>query len=291
MVAPHNHHMAHTLAQEVDGFDRVVRRTAGFSEDEVVVCGAGDQSKRILSTYCAVPDGGIPFDINGTERRFDSAEHLALFLEHGAQSNVDRWASGGVMSTFEGVFGEEVGSSMKEKNGADMVGIIPHLLIAPSRENLRSAHGIALRGSRDENAGTYNFWRPILHAKFAQGTVAREALLSTGMMYLVERGGGTSTDMDGRINYPTPRHGDGVDGCTCQGPKPSKGCPLVRAYNQQKRDGKRENGELVGKNKMGKYLMAIRSEIRAMAMEEEGWDVPMQQGGGKQKKKRQRKDP
>jgi predicted NAD-dependent protein-ADP-ribosyltransferase YbiA (DUF1768 family) len=172
------------------------------------------------------------------------------------------------MSSFSSVFGEDQGSAMEERHGC-MVGLIPHLLVNPSRSQLRAAHGIELRSSRDESVSSYETWRMILHAKFAEGTAARAALLSTGDSYIIDREPGCD-EWSAKVVYPSApsTHGEGVEGCTCSGvPGASSMCSLTREYNRAKRERTRVGGSLVGNNRMGKYIMAVRSEIRVLELE------------------------
>ena len=84
-------------------------------------------------------------------------------------------------------------------------------------------------------------------------------------------------EWSGKITYPEPSHSRScikVEDCTCNVPNASQKkkhvCPLNKAYVTQKKAGQRTAGVLVGNNRMGKYLMAIRSEIRLLDKKRKG---------------------
>lgn len=169
------------LVGELGVFDSTVRKVSGFRENEVFLYGnvkASDSScpgGRLLSQLCKVP-GGIIYPVNGQAHVFDTAEHVHQFLVHGVASNVAKWASGGVMSDFSTIFGEEAAVEMTARHGSDMIGIIPRLLVKKERSQLRAAHGIEMRDSGIDEAISflhYDFWRPILLAKFSVQGPAR----------------------------------------------------------------------------------------------------------------------
>lgn len=250
MVHVKKEKMDHTpdVQGELVVFDQLVKKVDGFDEKSVTVYGnvgsPGDEArmnKRLLSQLCLVPEG-IKYDVKGKTYIFDTVQHIACFLSHGVADNVDVWTRGGVMSDFVSMFGEDTGKPMKEKHG-DMIGHIPLLIIKPCRAHLRAAHKVVMRDIPDQLCNHFDFWRPILHAKFACPS-AQAALLETGVTYLIDKD--FCEDWTGKITYPRDEE-------------------RVKEYNQQKRAGQRVNGTLVGKNRMGKYLMAVRSEVRLIS--------------------------
>ena len=81
-----------------------------------------------------------------------------------------------------------------------------------------------------------------MHAKF-ECPSARAALLETGSLYLIDKD--VCEDWTGKIVYSS-----------------NDDPAATKTYNQLRKAGKRTNGVLTGKNRIGKYLMAIRSEVR-----------------------------
>jgi hypothetical protein len=77
-----------------------------------------------------------------------------------------------------------------------MLGIIPQLLVKPNRVRLQAAHGITVKSSAthllDSESAMYEFWRPILHAKFASSPECKQCLLATGNKYLLDRQHGSA---------------------------------------------------------------------------------------------------
>ena len=261
------------LKGEVDACNRMAMKTHGFLENEVMMYGNvkdGSEMLRLLSPLCMVPDG-IHYAINGQDAIFDTAEHIHAFLAYGVPSNLNKWVRGGVMSDFRTMFGNEAGGEMLARHG-NLIGIIPRLVVKKERAQLRSAHGIEIRETAPgKECVHYDFWRPILFAKFdAPGTVPMDALLTyTGNKYLIDKDGSCS-EWSGKISYPTPPHGPDVVGCSCfddgDGTTTTitdpKQCNSTKMYSKLKRDGARVDGILVGNNRMGKYLMAVRTELR-----------------------------
>ena len=231
------------LKAELAVFDQLVRKTEEFNEEEVGVYGAQTQ-RRILSPLCLIPEG-IKYNVNGETHVFDTAQHIFSFLAYGVSDNVKVWTRGGVMSDFVTMFGDDTGTPMKDKYG-DMLGHMPQLIVKPARAQLRAAHGVKIRDVREHSCTHFDFWRPILHAKF-ECPLARAALLETGSLYLIDKD--VCEDWTGKIVYSSN--------------DASKDDPAAaKTYNQLRKAGKRTNGVLTGKNRIGKYLMAIRSEVR-----------------------------
>lgn len=210
-----------------------------------------------LSNMCLVPSG-IKYSVNGTVCEFDTSMHLYCFLVHGVPTNISKWTKGGVMSDFVAAFGVEQGTTMRMKHG-NMIGLIPHLLVQLNRSQKRAEHGIVLRTVvvRDEESTHYAFWRPILHAKFAEEP-QRFHLLNTGNKYLMDRDG---------TPLSTMKQADLRD----KGQQSERGLLTFsdvikksQDYAQLRRDGARVGGALEGTNRMGKFIMAIRSEIRLL---------------------------
>lgn len=267
------------LEEEVFAFDVLVKKKDGFNEDQVVLCsnstsssslkkkeGMQQEDWKILSNLCLVPEG-IKYIIEGEPYIFDTAEHIATFLTYGIPDQVEKWTRGSVMSDFVAMFGEDHGIPMKNKYG-DMIGHIPSLVINPARLQLLASHGIKTK------IGTtipldYDFWRPILHAKFSEPS-ARKALLATGQLYILATFSAQSSlnnnnheDFGAKITYAEPIHDQKINPiCTCIMTTNPKDCPLMKEFFKQKKSNTRRHGILQGKNRMGKYLMAIRSEIR-----------------------------
>ena len=71
-------------------------------------------------------------------------------------------------------------------------------------------------------------------------------------------------DWSGKITYQEPVHNSKESGCTCSSTGNPKSCALTKVYAANKKAGKRVCGVLTGNNRMGKYLMAIRSEVRLL---------------------------
>ncbi len=251
-------------------FYELVKKVDGFSENQVVQYGMGctSPSLRILSSLCLVPNG-IKYTINGNEYTFDTTEHLYTFLMYGIPSNIDPWIRGGVLGDFVKTFGDDAGASMVTKYG-DMIGIIPQLIIKKSRSDLRNSHGIIIKETEMDGVNDgidYDFWRPILLSKFSVDGAPKDAILSIDpSFYLIEKmavNGLTNTnDWHGKIIYPEPIH-DATGGCTCSG-KNDKNCVLNKVYQANKKAGNRQNGVLEGLNRMGRFLIAIRSEVRLL---------------------------
>jgi predicted NAD-dependent protein-ADP-ribosyltransferase YbiA (DUF1768 family) len=262
-----------SLRDEVSAFDATVKQKTDFCESDVVVYGAVGAASplRFLSPLCRIPEG-VAYPVNGKTHVFDTAEHVYQFLLHGVAGEVEMWARGGCMSTFEGVFGGDTASTMKTRHG-DMIGVIPQLLIKPSRAPLRASLGLTLR--TDETAASggklddYDEWRPILHAVYASGE-ARQALLDTGTAYLINKDG-SDEKWHGRITYPMPMRNEWGSGVKSEGAHPlcmchkgegnPKDCAALQEYNRQKKARARTGGVLAGNNRFGKYLMAIRAEL------------------------------
>ena len=283
------------LQLQIDQFNALVLQTQNFREDETCCFGAAVipvhrdckggltdiaggaitsatkhhahalHSVNALSNLCLVCDG-IKYTINGKVHVFDTLMHLYCFLVHGVPENVGKWVKGGVMSDFVSVFGHDQGGVMRDRHGADMIGLIPHLLVQKNRSQKRAQHGIVLRpvSVPAATAVSYSFWRPILHAKFA-AEPQRFHLLNTGNTYLLDQ---DATPMGA---YPSVqlKHGDNKNhegGRVTFSALKGSGHTGSAEYAQQKREGKREGGILTGTNRMGKFLMAIRSEVRLMLM-------------------------
>lgn len=89
--------------------------------------------------------------------------------------------------------------------------------------------------------------------------------MGTGDQYLVDKDG-ADPEWSARITYPEPVHGPGQPGCTCGSGQKAGGksaCGLTHEYSRLKKEHKRVDGVLAqGNNRMGKYLMAIRAEVR-----------------------------
>lgn len=269
--------MENDITTEVSIFDTLVKKTDGFNEkDGVVYYGMGmapvNHPLRILSNLCMVCGEGIKYTINGKQYVFDTLEHLYTFLVYGVPTNMDPWVRGGVLNDFVKTFGDDAGLSMVAKYH-DMTGIIPQLIIKKGRADLRASHGILLKSEFveqvDETTMHYDFWRPLLLAKFAHDGPAKDALLSTdATTYLIEKPAMAPPNMEwsGKIVFPEPVHdGDVKAGCTCgDSDVATKSCMLSRVYMANKKAGTRVLGVLQGNNRMGKYLMAIRSEVRLL---------------------------
>jgi hypothetical protein len=283
---------AAALRTELVCFGRLMQQKTGFDESQVYVYGnVPQEERRLLSSMCLVPEG-IPFTVDGEVKLFDSAQHIAEFLQHGIPQQVDLWARGpqGVMSSYEKVFGEDQGKQMRESKWKEFVGIIPHMLVKPSRAALRASLGIEIKktsslsvassalpiassssssssslpqqknklqpGQQDNKPKPkmqedhYDFWRPILHAKFAVPSL-RQLLLSTGQKYLVEKDPHQES-FGGAVVFDKP----------ASTTENAKDCPAIKLFMKQKKEGTRTNGKLNGKNRMGRFLMAVRSEIR-----------------------------
>lgn len=286
------------LNKEVTLFDVLVKQRTGFKENMVTVYGSSAGSSgttksgvQILSPLCLVPEG-IKYDVRGKTHIFDSVTHIITFIAYGDPEGVGKWSRGGVMSDFITMFGEDHGQPMKAKYG-DMIGHLPLLIVKPGRTQLRAAHGIKLKESV-EPITDYDLWRPILHAKFSCPS-ARDSLLETGMSYLIDKDS-SCDEWGGKIVYPEPKHNTNGK-CTCRS-TPAKNCPLTKEHLKQKKAGTRTGGVLMGRNRMGKYIMAIRAEVRLIGGkrdapavgtgdQEDDDDVKeMQCGGGVAKKAR-----
>lgn len=251
------------LDKEVASFDMLVKQRCGFEEDKVTIYGG--VVRKILSPMCLVPEG-IRYDVRGETHVFDSVTHITTFIAYGDPADVGKWCRGGVMSDFVAMFGEDHGLPMRTKYG-DMIGHIPLLIVKPGRFQLRSAHGIKLKKSV-ESIVHYDLWRPILHAKFSCPS-CRDSLLETGTSYLIDRDS-SCEEWGGKIAYPEPKHTTSGK-CTCR-ITPAKNCPLTKEHVKQKKTGTRMGGVLSGRNRMGKYLMAIRAEVRLIEGREEHQD-------------------
>lgn len=96
-----------------------------------------------------------------------------------------------------------------------------------------------------------------------QSHFVKQALVThSGNKYLLDKDG-ADTEWSGRIAYPVPLHGPGVDGCSCsENNGQVNKCKATKEFNRLKREGARVGGGLTGNNRMGKYLMAVRCEIR-----------------------------
>ena len=167
-----------------------------------------------------------------------------------------------------------IGASMASKYG-DMIGIIPQLIVKKGRSDLRASHGITIKSETidketEKETMHYDFWRPILLAKFSKDGPSKDAILSTdATSYLIEKPTISPTpnmEWSGKIVYPEPVHdADPKSGCTCQSATlPEKTCVWNKVYATNKKAGNRVMGVLQGNNRMGKYLMAIRSEVRLL---------------------------
>lgn len=260
------------IQKETSMFYELVKKVDGFNENQVIQYGMGCNlpNLRILSSLCLVPEG-IKYTINGKEYTFDTTEHLYTFLMYGIPSNIKPWVRGGVLGDFIKTFGDDAGTSMITKYG-DMIGIIPQLIIKKSRGDLRASHGITIKDSSVESTTEgidYDFWRPILLAKFSVDGMAKDAILGLDPThYLIEKTSvnlGNNNDWHGKIVYPEPVH-DSTGGCTCANPKmPDKSCVLNKVYAANKKAGNRVLGVLEGSNRMGRFLIAIRSEVRLLS--------------------------
>ena len=268
----------------VQEFTRMVQMKEGFNEENVMPFGdVEDKDARTLSSLCMVEEG-IHYDVDGVKKVFDSAQHLFDFLVHGIPDQVDKWARGGVMSCYSHVFGEEKGNKMKESKWNDFIGIIPFTLVQPQHDALRISLGIELKrdspqcqslafksaapegtsrestASADATSNTsqnpkyehYHIWRPVLLSKFS---IARlnKLLMGTGSLYLLNRDDVKTIKDDsetGCIVYSKPRKSASEED--------------RKAYEEKRRLKCREGGKLIGKNRMGRFLMAIRAELRGM---------------------------
>ena len=262
----HPSHVA-KLHPEVNSFTRLVQKKDGFCENEVYTFGdidvkkdpVGALPKRLMANMALV-DEGIPYCVDGITKIFDSAQHLFEFLRNGIPGQVDMWARGGVMSCYVHVFGEDKGNRMKESSWKDFVGIIPYMLVQPHQENIRMTLGLELRtdvkstglglGVPPNASHFYHLWRPVLLAKFTIPRL-RKLLVETGSLYLLDK-----EDID-KVKQ------DSETGCVVY-PKPKKhASEEEKAEYERKRSAKcRIHGSLVGKNRMGRFLMAIRSELK-----------------------------
>ena len=193
------------VESEVSMFDALVKQTSGFREEQVAHYGIGHLD--ILSSACLVPGGGFEYSINGKSQSFETTDHLNAFLVHGTSGNVEPWVKGGVLGSFVQTFGDDAGGDMVAKHG-HMVGIIPQLIIKNCRRDLRSSHGITIRESTgittttaDDPNMQYCFWRPMLLAKFSVAGPAKDALMGTGALYLIDNDS-SSTEWSGKISYP-----------------------------------------------------------------------------------------
>lgn len=234
----------------VSQFNALVRKRDKFCASEVLLyggCSTGTGAvASILSPLFRVPLG-IPWVVDGKTHLFDTAIHIFAFLVYGVPENVAVWTKQGKMGSFISTFGVQTGSEMSARY-ADMVGHIPQVIVQPCRSQIRAAHNIQLKKTAPLRAPlaphaaaavephhTYEFWRPILHAKFAPGTLARETLLGTYNKYLLDTE--VCPEWTGMIVYPAGNRADG-------------------------------HGVLNGKNRMGKFLMAIRAELQFLASRE-----------------------
>ena len=220
------------VESEVSMFDALVKQTSGFREEQVAHYGIGHLD--ILSSACLVPGGGFEYSINGKSQSFETTDHLNAFLVHGTSGNVEPWVKGGVLGSFVQTFGDDAGGDMVAKHG-HMVGIIPQLIIKNCRRDLRSSHGITIRESTgittttaDDPNMQYCFWRPMLLAKFSVAGPAKDALMGTGALYLIDNDS-SSTEWSGKISYP----GNHNDKCTCKssvtnGKNKKAGCPISK---------------------------------------------------------------
>lgn len=240
--------------QAITEFESLVQQRSGFCRTSVLEYGNdktdGGHPTTILSQLCNVPLG-IPFDVNGHIYTFDTAEHIFSFLAYGVPENVETWTQQGKLGNFGSTFGDSHGMVMSTKYG-DLVGHIARVVVQPCRADIRAAHNLQLRktappplsstssaipsgGSRSSCSATdqhytYEFWRPILHAKFAPGTIAHKTLMDTSRKYLIDKD--YCARWTGQIVFDGGSSTDGV---------------LLR-----------------GNNRMGKFLMAIRAELQLM---------------------------
>ena len=173
------------IQAEVAMFDDLVKKTSGFVEGDVKPYGLGSPL-HILSSMGMVSGDGIKYKINNVDYVFDTVEHLVTFMSHGLPDNISPWIRGGILGDFVKTFGVDASVSMMTKYG-DMVGIIPQLIISSSRKDLRACHGIGMRDGTQPLDMQYEFWRPILLAKYLPAGDARDALLCTGTSYLIDK--------------------------------------------------------------------------------------------------------
>lgn len=267
------HHPKHAeeLHAEVNRFTSLVGQKEGFEEKKVFCFGDVPIKENRLLSNMAFIEEGIPYTIDGVEKIFDSAQHIYEFLQHGIPDQVDKWTRGGVMSCYVGVFGEEKGGKMKESQWKDFLGMIPFILVKPNQHVLRASLGLELRPQKKsmsvEDGGENNIlmsmkhymhWRPVLLAKFGKVPRLRDLLLGTQDLYLLDkedpktiaRGGGENSN-GGCIVYSKPKGSDTMK---------------KEEYEQAKKEGRRVNGKLIGKNRFGRFLMAIRSELTMMSV-------------------------
>lgn len=261
------------LHKEVATFTALVQKKSNFEENNVYAFGDVDVEPNCLLSNMAFIEEGLPYTVDGTTKIFDSAQHLYEFLCHGIPDQVDKWARGGVLSCYIHVFGEERGKQMKESKWKNFIGVIPYVLMKPNQKATRASLGLDLRDdNRAGNMATgtteaqqtvksldhYLKWRPVLMAKFNIPRF-KELLVSTKDMYLLDSEDPKSMTPDskgGCILYPKP--------------KKSKKDPQrnqARAeYEKAKKEGRRVDGKLHGKNRIGRFLMAIRSELFMIAI-------------------------
>jgi predicted NAD-dependent protein-ADP-ribosyltransferase YbiA (DUF1768 family) len=275
------------LHEEVTNFTNLIRKQDGFQEENVFTFGDVHVEPNRLLSNLALIEEGLPYVVDGTVKMFDSAQHLYEFLCHGIPDQVDMWTRGGVMSCFVNVFGEEKGHKMKEGPWQHFIGVIPFILMKPNQAALRASLGLELKravsltqqptaesvaatslGSlgtdesvmhkRRESMDQYMLWRPVLLAKFSLPTF-KHLLLSTHGKYLLDkedRSKMSDQSQGGCILYPKPKTKDA-------------GKEAKKRYEDAKKNMQRINGKLQGKNRMGRFLMAIRSELFMMEVVKE----------------------
>lgn len=251
------------LHAEVMQFSKLVQQKTDFEESKVLCFGDVENNKeaRQLSNMAFVEEG-IPYMVDGCVKLFDSAQHLYEFLVHGIPDQVDLWARGGCMSCYTHVFGEEKGRRMKESEWKDFVGIIPFILVKPKNEALRAALGVELKQAKNaSNKGCteqYMLWRPVLLAKYQGVKRLGDLLASTRGKYLLDKVDPSKLKEKQDADMPE-------GGCILYAkPKKSAGAQALEAYEEAKKNGNRTHGKLAGRNRTGRFLMAIRSEILMM---------------------------
>ena len=263
------------LHNEVTVFTKLVQQKEGFNEKQVFCFGDVEVAENRLLANMAFIEEGIPYTVDGVEKIFDTSQHIYEFLTHGMPDQVDKWARGGVMSCYVNVFGEEKGGKMKESKWKDFLGMIPFILVKPNQEALRASLGLEIKspsqqqqckqkGNRKMSMKDYMSWRPVLLAKFGKVEKLKDLLLKTQGMYLLDKDDPKTV----ALNEQKEEEGGSNTGCIVYA-KPSKkndSKMMQEAYEKAKKEGCRVNGKLIGKNRMGRFLMAIRSELCMMGV-------------------------